>query len=436
MINKAKIDNINVYHIPHTSKLVTFGIATINGSNFENKENAGISHFAEHMFFKGTPTRTWKDINYEFARNGASNNAFTCNTEVFYYASCPIYNVNNIVNLMMDMFFNSLYPKDELEKERNVIIEEKKSYVDDPNSYFAESIGENLLCWQLGHPTIGEFETINKISQESLLKYLCDTINYNNLAFVCCGDINFDSLCSCIRDNLPKNGHPFLKFGNKNEVGPVFWKDGVKKENNIGLRLSKEGAQQAHVGKVFKGISLLDSRFAQISVVLRAVGGGSYSMLYERIREELGLCYSIYLTHFTLAFPNSIAYHIGGETSTENVDLFIEESEKIIKEVAKNGISSNLFECSKNSLLSALLSASETTMGTMSFMLEKMLFDNFVTMDEKIEAIKNVSLEDCNKISEEIFSSDGVWAVMTEKTDQTDETNIETTTEKDVKINE
>jgi len=412
MLNFTVINNIKVIHIPHPSQLVTFGIGTLNGSNFENSPYAGISHFAEHLYFKGTTTRTWKDINYIFAKNGANHNAYTSNTEVFYHATCPTYNMFNIVELMLDMFFNSTYPVDEIEKERNVITEEKKMTIDEPYNYFYNQIGDNLFCWEKGHDTIGTFETIANIKQNHIFEYLKTSISYENLIFVCCGDIDFVDLCKCIEKNIPSQ-HDFLKKTKRNIVTDEFWRNKPLNSKNY-LKIVKDNLKQAYMGRVFRGLSLFDLKAPEISVFLRALGGGSYSLLFERIREELGLCYSIYLTHITMAFPDHISYCVGGETSKEHIGLFIEETENIFKKVIKDGISNDLFECAKNSLISVLMSVSETTMSTTSFMIERLLFDNHKKIEDRIKDIKNVTLNDCNSVSEAILNSDYNWAVMTD----------------------
>jgi len=163
---QIEIKNINgfkVANIYNNSNITFMGIGVIAGSNFEMPDIYGISHFSEHMFFKGTKNRNWKQINEEFASIGASQNAYTDNTEVLYHCTFPTKSLKQAIDLMGDMFFNSLCPIEELKKERKVILEEKKGYDDDHTSFFYESIGKEFFVKEKGHPTIGTTKTIKSI---------------------------------------------------------------------------------------------------------------------------------------------------------------------------------------------------------------------------------------------------------------------------------
>jgi predicted Zn-dependent peptidase len=212
-IDMFKVRGINVANIHNSSGIAFFGISCLAGSNYETPKVAGISHFSEHMFFKGSEKRNWKQINEEFAKLGVSNNAYTSNTEVLYHATCPKENIEKVIALMTDMFFNSTIPKDEMEKERMVITEEKKMYEDDHKSAFSNAIGKNMFSWNVGHDTIGTFDTIKSISREQIFQYLKDKINLDNFIFVCSGDIKSEDLKQYIESNIPAK-HDYLRKGN------------------------------------------------------------------------------------------------------------------------------------------------------------------------------------------------------------------------------
>ena len=154
MIDIFNVNGLRVANIFSNSDIAFFGIAVLGGSNYETPEVAGISHFSEHIFFKGTKKRNWNKINQEFAKLGANNNAYTSNVEVLYHATCPKENIPAIIDLMTDMFFNSTFPKAEIEKERQVIKEEKKMYQDNPQYAFNSIMGEKFFQWEVGHDTI------------------------------------------------------------------------------------------------------------------------------------------------------------------------------------------------------------------------------------------------------------------------------------------
>ena len=110
-----EVNGIKVANIHNNSDIVLFGIATLAGSNYETPEIAGIAHIAEHMFFKGTNKRDWKQISHEMAKLGVNNNAYTSSNEVFYHTTCPKENTGPVIELMLDMLFNSTIPEEELE---------------------------------------------------------------------------------------------------------------------------------------------------------------------------------------------------------------------------------------------------------------------------------------------------------------------------------
>jgi len=227
-----EVNGVRVANIKNSSENALFGIAVQAGSNYEQPAISGISHFAEHMIFKGTKKRHWRDINMEFAKLGVNNNAYTSNNEVFYHTTCPKENVEPVIDLMLDMFFNSTVPEDEFEKERNVIMEEKKMYDDDPYFAFDSYMGSELFVWEKGHDTIGEFETLKSITRSDLVKFLKDKTNLSNFIFVCCGDVDTEKLKGYIEQRIPEN-HDYLKEGEKNKVGDGFFKDNINYDDKF-----------------------------------------------------------------------------------------------------------------------------------------------------------------------------------------------------------
>ena len=410
-----EVNGIKVVNIHNSSENALFGIAVQAGSNYETPKIAGVSHFAEHVFFKGTKKRNWADINMEFAKLGVNNNAYTSTNEVFYHTTCPKENVEPVVDLMLDMFFNSTVPEEEFEKERNVIVEEKKMYVDDPYYAFDSVIGKELFVWEKGHDTIGEFETIKGITRDELLGFLKDKTNLKNIIFVCCGDIKTEDLRSYIEKRIPAS-HDYLRDGDKNLVSDGFFKEGVSYDDKIQLVYERENLTQSQLTMMVKGYKVDDPKYNASGVVSSALGGGMYSKLFSRLREELGLCYSVSMSNFAVAYPNHTLTRLYSFTSPENVDLLMEESEKVIAETIKNGLDKDLFECAKTDRLGHILRATETSSGKAQYLLKRYLFtDSKETFEESIADMRSVNIEDCNSIIEEMFSDKHIWALMNPK---------------------
>ena len=416
-IDTFKVRGINVANIYNQSGMAFFGIAVLAGSNYETPEVAGVSHYAEHGFFKNTPTRNWRQINEEFARLGISNNAYTSNTEVVYHATCPKENLEKTITLMTDLFFNSTFPADELEKERTVIVEEKKMYDDDPRSAFSLAANNHLFSWNVGHDTIGTFDTINSISREQIIKYLNDKTNLDNFVFVCAGDIDSKDLASFIEKNIPEK-HEYLKQGNglhTLDLNNVWNKSVLEDTNKIKFLMERENITQSNASMVFNALPNGDPMFYAQSVLYTALGGGMFSKLFARIREELGLCYRVGMTSYPLSYPNFNISDLYGYTSPENVDKFMLESEKILKDVMVNGLDENIFNCAKTDYLADVLRAVETSEGKARNILKKILIYKTASIEESIAKIRNVTREDCNDLAKKVFDTQFHWIVMNPK---------------------
>jgi len=405
------VNGIRVVNIKNNSGIAFFGIGILNGSNFENPKVAGISHFIEHMFFKGTETRNWEQIAREFAKLGVNNNAYTSRTEVLYHATCPKENLEPVIDLLMDMFFNSTLPEEEIEKERGVIIEEKKMYDDDPKSVFNDRTLENFIVWEKGHDTIGTFDTIGSIQRSDMVDYLNTTINFNNFVFVCCGDIDTADLRRYIEKRVPSS-HSFLKSGKTNSVSNELWTAAIDNKAIPSFEYKRDNIEQSSVLRVNGGLSHFDNCYYTSAMLNKCLGGGMYSSLFAKLREELGLCYSCGLINIPIAYPHHTINYLYGYTSPNNVDSFIEEGENILKSVIKNGIDSELFECAKADLLGSILRRTETSSGKALFLLPRYLFQRGTNVEVVAGKIRDIKIEDCNALVEKLYNDEGNWAVM------------------------
>jgi predicted Zn-dependent peptidase len=151
------------------------------------------------------------------------------------------------------------------------------------------------------------------------------------------------------------------------------------------------------------------------AVLYKAAGGGMYSMLFQKIREELGLCYSVGMYGNALSYPDRRIASLYGYTSPENVDLFIEESEKVLKDIMKNGIDQNIFECAKTDYLASVLRHTETSVGKAMYLVNKLLVNKKGNIEDTIQNIRNVKIEDCNMLAEKLLNQQYNWAVMNPK---------------------
>lgn len=419
MIEYFDVDGLRVANIKNDSNIAFFGIAVLAGSNYETPDIAGISHYAEHVFFKGTKRRNWNQINQEFAKLGVSNNAYTSNSEVIYHATCPKENIPSVVDLMMDMFFNSTYSKKEIENERTVIIEEKKMYEDDPKMFFNSEIGNSLFRWSLGHDTIGTFDTIKSIGRKEIIQYLHDKVNLSNFIFIFCGDVKTDLLKKCISKGMVKN-HPYLKkdceMNSVDGVGGFGWSELVLNgDHKVKLAVERPNITQSVVSMLSQGISVDSPCYPAYFVATKCLGGGAYSDFFVRIREQLGLCYSVGVANFAIDYPRRTITEVYGYLAPENVDRFMVESEKLIRKNINNGLNKDVFECAKTDCLSGVLRSTETSSGKATFLARRLLVNKTASLEEYIQKLRKVTIEDSNDAMREFMDTDYYWAMMNPK---------------------
>jgi len=413
MTETFEINGVTVANIKNKSNIALFGIAVLAGSNYETPDIAGIAHFAEHCYFKQTKSRNAKQINEEFAKLGVNYNAWTDNTEIFYHSTCPKENTSKVIALMMDLFFNSTYPEDEIEKERGVIIEEKKMSEDDHRSFFGTQIGDKFFQWNIGHETLGTFETINSINRNQIINYLNSKISPPNMVFICCGDIDSADLKKYIQDNMPiEHIYTNTKRIGTNDMTGGCWTDLINKPEKIKLVVEREGITQATIHMLMPYVSGLDPFYYHSNVIAEALGGGLYSLLGSRIRQEMGLCYVIGAYGHCMSYPDIRTFNIYSSVATENVMKYIEEVEKIIDNVIKNGIDKDIFDCAKTDHLSSILRSTETSAGLGCFMMNRLLKYKKGNVEDTLAKIRAVKLEECNELVKTLFSQPMSWTVM------------------------
>jgi predicted Zn-dependent peptidase len=409
-----KVNGVTVANIKSDSGIALFGIAVLAGSNYETPEIAGISHFSEHLFFKGTAKRNWRQINEQFAKLGVNNNAYTDNSEVFYHTTCPKENISGVIELMLDMFFNSTMPQEEIEKERGVIAEEKKMYEDDPKSAFSDELGKAFFVWHLGHEIIGTFDTIKSISREQIAGYLRDKTSLENMVFICSGDVDSEDLKKYIGDNMPSEHH-YLRSSAANVCGGGMWTDIVKYEEKVKLVVERDNITQSTVQMVIDGLPSNDPLFHHAQVISGSIGGGMFSRLFARIRQELGLCYAVGMYTYPLSYPDRRIMSVYGYTSPGNNDQFIEECEKVLRETVKSGLDEDIFECAKTDYLAAVLRRTETSEGKAMYLVKKLLVTRGGSVEDVLDRIRAVTIKGCNDLIPRLLDVQYNWAMMVPK---------------------
>ncbi len=291
-LEKLRLDNgLRVLLLPVEGALsASVGVWIEAGSRYEAAAKQGISHFVEHMTFKGTAARTARQISEEMDLLGGGMNAYTTKEYTRFYAQTLAENARPAMELLADMLLHSRMEAEDVDLERGVILEEMAMYED-----AGEDLAHEALCgaiWPdspLGRPICGTRETVSAITPQDLLQYVAEEYTPGRMVAVAAGGYNREDILDCLQSTLGR-----LKPGAPRPAAdtPAFTPGVVlrkKKFEQVSLELAVPG--------IPSGVEDGDFRYALLLFNFIA-GGGASSRLFLRLREELGLAYSVYSTHY------------------------------------------------------------------------------------------------------------------------------------------
>jgi len=297
--------------------VVSVAFAVKNGGINEAASEKGISHFIEHVLYKGTPTRNARKIAEEIEKNGGELNGFTANTLTAYWCKMPSKHLNVALDVLSDMVKNPLFDEKEMEKERKVIFEEIKMNRDNPLRHVFKEIQKTLYSEPLGIPLIGTQETMNSITKKKMVEKFKQVYQPNNMILCVVGDADFDKIVDFAEKNFGDKKGKVSKF----KIKP-------KNESKIEKR---KGIDQANLVFAYHVPLAGDKRSSAAQVLSTLMAGGLSSRLFQEIREKRNLAYGIKGdSDINKDFSYSFIY-VG--TMKENVEkvkkLILEEFKKV-----------------------------------------------------------------------------------------------------------
>jgi len=306
--------------------VVSVAFAVRNGGVNEREEEKGISHFIEHMLYKGTPTRDAKKIAEEIEKRGGELNGFTSEEITAYWCKMPSRHLNIALDVLSDMIKNPLFDEKELEKERNVIFEEIKMYHDNPRLHAMDEIQKLLYTGTMKINLAGTFNTMNSISRDKIIKKFSQVYTPNNLILCVVGDADFNSLIKFAENSFGKSKSivPLEKF--------VF-ENGSKVEERVGI-------DQASLIFAYHVPTAIDKKSYSAIVLNSLMADGMSSRLFSEIREKRNLAYAVKGdSNINKNFAYNLVY-VG--TMKENIEkvkkLIIEEFGKVATSLGEEEI--------------------------------------------------------------------------------------------------
>lgn len=375
-----------------TVRSVAIGVWIGTGSRFENTKNNGISHFLEHMFFKGTKTRTAREIAESFDSIGGQVNAFTSKEYTCYYAKVLDTHSPYALEVLADMFFNSTFDEGELSKEKNVVLEEIKMYEDTPDDIVHDMLSRaSFKNHELGFPILGTEETLNTFTGHTLRDYMDTHYVPEEVVISVAGNVDE----SFIKEVEKWFGDYKTSGVIKPEIQtPVFYPEKLTR---------KKETEQAHLCLGFPGLSLKDERSYSLIILNNIFGSSMSSRLFQEVREQKGLAYSVFSYHS--AFQDNGIFTIYGGTAPHQLDELYNTILNIVDDLKENGITDKELKNSKEQIKGNLMLSLESTNSRMSRNgKHELILGYHRTLDDMVESIDNVSKDDVDTLVQSILS--------------------------------
>lgn len=395
---KTTLDNglrIVTSEMPHT-RSVSINVYIGVGSRYETPEQAGISHFIEHMVFKGTERRpTPFEISATIEGTGGVINAGTEHELTVYWVKVAQTHFEESLDLLMDMLRNSLYEQEGIEKERMVVIEEL-SMINDYPSYRVDALIDEML-WPdhpLGRDIGGTKESVTAISRDMMLEHMARYYTPSNIVVSVAGNVPHEQVVQQVE--TLSNGWPIFE--------PEGWSPFTHTQSESQLSLEYRKTEQAHLSIAFPGVSLVHPDRYALDILSVILGEGMSSRLFVEVREKEGLAYDVHsgVTHFQ---------DCGAFVVTAGVDpsRVYSAVEKILAEVGslRDGVPEDELEKAKRLISGRLLLRMEDTRAVSGWMgNQETLLGRILDLDDVVERVNGVTLEELRRVANDILVTD------------------------------
>ncbi len=379
--------------IPHV-RSVSLGFWLEVGTRDETPEINGISHFIEHMLFKGTSRRSAIDIARSIEDVGGTLNAYTSKDLTCYYAQVLEKDLPLAIDVISDMLTGSLFDPNEIKKEIDVILDEIRAADEVPEDRIHDYFFKNLFdSHPLGQPTLGTVDTVSRFDREKALQYMQEQYSCNRLVITASGNVDHPSLVRLLEG----------KFQNWPSTTRRIFPELPATTPRTDIRT--EDALQAHICMGSRAFAYADPRRYSALVLNTLLGSGMSSRLFQNIREKHGICYSIY-SYLDFLYDTGV-FCIYASTDKDKLDFTLELIHRELEDLRRQPIAREELERTKSQLKGNLLLGLESTANRMSRLakMEIYLHQHF-SLDEIIQGIDAVTCESVWELSQLLLNSD------------------------------
>ena len=376
--------------IPHLHS-VSMGIWLNVGSRDETENESGLTHFIEHMLFKGTEKRSAQEIAKELDAVGGMSNAFTSKENTCFHAKVIDTHLPLVVDILSDIFLHSVFDHAEVEREREVILQEINMVEDTPDEYVHILFNRNF--WDgnpMARPIFGSIQTVQSFTQEMILGYLNRGYHPDRIVLSAAGNVKHEEFLELIEpafNNIKRHAHTL------NRKVPRI---------NSRVELYSRDLEQIHLCLGTRGTSLVEKERYSCSIVNVILGGSMSSRLFQEVRERRGLAYSIY--SFLSSHTDTGMLGIYGAVRPHNIIETLEVIREEIRRFREEPISEAELRAAKEHIKGGIYLAAENTDNRMSRLAKnEIIFDRFVPYEEIEVGLEDVTVEEVQSLAQELF---------------------------------
>ncbi|QKY69070.1 pitrilysin family protein [Lentibacillus sp. CBA3610] len=392
MVEKHTSDNglrIVLENIPAV-RSVTIGIWVKTGSRNETEEINGISHFLEHMFFKGTSSRSPQDIAEAFDAIGGQVNAFTSKEYTCFYAKVMDTHKEKALEILADMFFNSSFDEEEMEREKKVVLEEIKMYEDTPDDIVHDILARaSFGDHPLGNPILGTEKQLQSFTPDTLRGYINERYTPGNVVVSIAGNVD-DTFIQTVENY-------FNRF--QADAGHIE----VEKPAFLGKQIERhKDTEQAHLCLGYNGLPVDDENMFSLVIMNNVLGGSMSSRLFQEVREKQGLAYAVFSYHASFLDNGLLTIYAG--TGNDQLPQLKDTINRTVDDLMQNGLTDKELINSKEQLKGNLMLSLESTSSRMSRNgRNELMLNKHRSLDEMIAEIDAVNHDKIQQVIDSTF---------------------------------
>ncbi len=385
---------------------VTMGILVGTGAGVETDAEDGISHFIEHMQFKGTQKRNAFEISDAFDRIGAQVNAFTGKDLTCYYSKCTSDHTADCFELLSDLFLNATFPEDEMEREKGVICEEISMNEDTPEDlcldllanafYGKENYGRNIL---------GSAKNVKGFTLDDVQKYKRARYCPENIVVSFAGGVDMATAQSLVETYFGK-----LEKGAFEDRKPKI----IKQHLSL---IKKKPIEQMHIAIAYPSVCRGDEREDMVSAINGVFGGSMSARLFQEVREKRGLAYSVY--SYISAFPEAATQNIYAGVNPAKADEAYDAIQDVVLSVKKDGITKDEFLRSREQMKAGMFFSNESSNAQMLLYGKYMMYFNKIfDFEDKLNRINSMTYDDAREVLAVMFNEEEKAVAVVGNTDK------------------